>query len=323
MKIMVIFTGGTISMERINNSAVISSSFIDILNTINSSLQDIEIKHIELFMKPSPHISIEDMKTLGDLINKFALDDDIKGIVVTHGTDTLEETAYFLDLYTNTSKPVVITGSMRNISELSYDGPSNLANAILVANSKYSLNRGVLVVLNGEINSAREVTITHTMALDTFKSLEYGPLGVIDSDDVYYYRDIHFKRRNITPKCILSNVEIIKCYADANSNLINYLVENNTKGIILEGLGRENVPIKMIEGIKNALNKNIPIVLTSRCMKGRVLDSYGYEGGGNHLKKLGVIFGDNLNSQKARIKLILAISQGYNFQEIKNIFEKK
>ena len=320
--VLVIFTGGTISMERsTNQSVVISNGPEEVLNLINNSKSDIQIESKELFMKPSPSITLDDMLTIAKFVEENIKGNKYDGIVITHGTDTIEETAYFLDLYIKSEKPVVLTGSMRNISELGYDGPANLASSILVAASKYALNKGVLLVMNGEINSAREVTKTHTVALDTFKSLEFGPLGVIDSDNVIFYRDIHLKGNHIHPNCIEKKVEIVKAYSDASSKIINFLINDGVKGIIIEGLGRGNVPPMMLDGIKNAISKGIPVVLTSRCVKGRVLDTYGYPGGGHNLKELGVIFGENLNSQKARIKLVLALGISNDIDYLKKIYE--
>lgn len=320
--VYVIFTGGTISMERSSKEGVnIANGPEKVLDLINSQSNDFKIESIELFMKSSPSITLDDMKTIGDHVTKVLEREDIAGVVITHGTDTLEETAYFLDLYINSPKPIVLTGSMRNISELGYDGPSNLASAILVAQSKYALKKGVLLVMNGEINSAREVTKTHTVALDTFKSLEFGPLGVVDSDNVIFYRDIHFKGDYIHPQELQKMVEIVKAYSGASSNIINYLVNSDVKGIIIEGLGRGNVPPTMLDGIINAINHNIPVILTSRCVKGRVLDTYGYPGGGHNLKELGVIFGENLNSQKARIKLVLALGISNDREYLKKLYE--
>jgi L-asparaginase len=198
---------------------------------------------------------------------------------------------------------------MRNFSELGYDGFSNLLSAILVASEKTSYNRGVLVCLNDEINAASEVTKTHTLALDTFKSMEFGPLGIVDEQDVIYYRESTKRKSNITPARLKANVEIIKVVTGQDSSLLYYYITTNkVQGIVLEAFGRGNVPPTMVDGIKRAIDKGIKIVLTSRCPKGRVRDSYGYDGGGYHLKQLGVLFSGDLSSQKARLKLMLALS---------------
>ena len=308
-KILVILTGGTISMKKdtTNEKTVLNLDTSDLTHSLKGALRAIEIDFIEHSFKPSPYITPDDMFNFGKLIES-KLSSGYDGFVLAHGTDTIEETAYFLDLYLNTDKPVVLTGSMRNQSELGYDGILNLASSILVASSESSKNRGVLVVLNDEINAASEVTKTHTVSLDTFKSEEFGPLGIVDDRNVLYYRESTKNKHKISFTKLNKNVEIIKVAAGTTSNLINYLVDQQVDGIVLEALGRGNVPPQMIPGIKNAISHNIPILLVSRCHKGRVLDTYAYEGGGYHLSSLGVIMGGNLNSQKARILLLLLLS---------------
>lgn len=320
--ILVIFTGGTISMtkHKETSKAIISDNHTELLNNIASELKEIDLLFYEFSMKPSPSITPLDMLNLAKLVKSYVISPDIDGIVITHGTDTLEESAYFLDLYLETKKPVVFTGSMRNFSELGFDGLSNLVSSIYVASHPESAHMGVLVMMNDEINAASEVTKTHTLALDTFKSMEFGPLGIVDQNNVLYYRQTHYQRLTLSPEDIESNVEIVKVYSGASSLILNLLIDHGVKGIILESLGRGNVPPQMVEGIARAIEKNIPVLLTSRCPKGRVLDSYGYEGGGHHLKQLGVIFTENLSSQKARIRLILALGLTSNNIELKKYF---
>ncbi|MDY0346610.1 MAG: asparaginase [Acholeplasma sp.] len=310
-RILIVFTGGTISMtsDDHTNKSVIHENDVDLIDKIRKRFQDLDLLPHVFSMKPSPSMTPTDMFNLGKLIDEKMALPEFTGCVVTHGTDTLEETAYFLDLFLKTKKPVVLTGSMRNFSELGYDGFSNLLSAILVASEKTSYNRGVLVCLNDEINAASEVTKTHTLALDTFKSMEFGPLGIVDEQDVIYYRESTKRKSNIAPARLKANVEIIKVVTGQDSSLLYYYITTNkVQGIVLEAFGRGNVPPTMVDGIKRAIDKGIKIVLTSRCPKGRVRDSYGYDGGGYHLKQLGVLFSGDLSSQKARLKLMLALS---------------
>jgi L-asparaginase len=320
--ILIIFTGGTISMAKHKETtkAIISDNHNELLKNIESELKGIDLLSYQYSLKPSPSITPDDMLSLAKLTHERLSEPHIDGVVITHGTDTLEESAYFLDLYLNETKPVVFTGSMRNFSELGFDGLSNLVSSILVAANKGSKNLGVLVMMNDEINAASEVTKSHTLALDTFKSLEFGPIGIVEQDNVLYYRDTHHKTKKLSPSSIMSGVEIVKAYTGSSSLILNLLISNNVKGIVIEALGRGNVPPQMVQGIENAISHNIPVVITSRCPKGRVLDSYGYEGGGHHLKNLGVIFTENLNSQKARIQLILALGLYSSIEDIRKCF---
>lgn len=320
-KIAIIFNGGTISMkidEKIK-AAVPSLSADEIMSMIPGVGDYAEIEAYTFSSMPSPHMTLETMLKLSKFTTELVERDDIDGVVITHGTDTLEETAYLLDLTVKTKKPVVVTGAMRSGSELGYDGPFNLATSICTAISDEAVGRGVLVCFNGELNSASEVTKANSMALNAFRTPNFGPIGIVDNDNVIFYRDAnHLEKYDVSK--IEKQVALIKCVVDMDSSYIDYLIEKGYGGIVIEALGRGNVPPKMVEGIKKAIELEIPVVVVSRCFEGRVFESYGYEGGGKQLKNLGVIFGDTLPGQKARIKLILAINSGMNIHEVARVF---
>lgn len=320
-KIAIIFNGGTISMkidEKIK-AAVPSLSAEEIMSMIPGVEEYAEIEAYTFSSMPSPHMTLETMLKLSKFTTELVEREDIDGVVITHGTDTLEETAYLLDLTVRKKKPVVVTGAMRSGSELGYDGPFNLATSICTAISDEAVGRGVLVCFNGELNSASEVTKANSMALNAFRTPNFGPIGIVDNDNVIFYRDAnHLEKYDVSE--IKKQVALIKCVVDMDSSYIDYLIEKGCGGIVIEALGRGNVPPKMVDGIKKATELNIPVVVVSRCFEGRVFESYGYEGGGKQLKDLGVIFGDTLPGQKARIKLILAINSGMNIHEIARAF---
>ena len=320
-KIAIIFNGGTISMkidEKIK-AAVPSLSADEIMSMIPGVEDYAEIEAYTFSSMPSPHMTLETMLKLSKFTTELVERDEIDGVVITHGTDTLEETAYLLDLTVKTKKPVVVTGAMRSGSELGYDGPFNLATSICTAISDEAVGRGVLVCFNGELNSASEVTKANSMALNAFRTPNFGPIGIVDNDNVIFYRDAnHLEKYDVSK--IEKQVALIKCVVDMDSSYIDYLIEKGYGGIVIEALGRGNVPPKMVEGIKKAIELEIPVVVVSRCFEGRVFESYGYEGGGKQLKNLGVIFGDTLPGQKARIKLILAIKSGMNINEVAKVF---
>jgi len=321
-KVAIIFTGGTISMTvdpRVG-AAIPSLSSDEIMSLVTNIDKFAEIESIEFGKLPGPHMDPLKMMELRTLVLDTVQREDICGVIITHGTDTLEETAYLLDLSISCEKPVVVVGAMRNSSELGYDGPSNLAAAVCTVISPFSRNKGVLVVMNNTVNAAGEVTKTNTLSLDTFKSLEFGALGIVDNDRVIYHRDV-VNRQYIPTDSIETNVDLIKCAAGMDSKFIKYSVDTGAKGIVLEALGRGNVPPKMLEGIKYAVDKGVFVVLVSRCPTGRVLDTYGYEGGGRQLREMGVIFGGDLPGQKARIKLMLALSITRNMNELRQIME--
>lgn len=320
-KIAIIFNGGTISMkidEKIK-AAVPSLSAEEIMSMIPGVEEYAEIEAYTFSSMPSPHMTLETMLKLSKFTTELVEREDIDGVVITHGTDTLEETAYLLDLTVRTKKPVVVTGAMRSGSELGYDGPFNLATSICTAISDEAVGRGVLVCFNGELNFASEVTKANSMALNAFRTPNFGPIGIVDNDNVIFYRDANYSEKYDVSE-IKKQVALIKCVVDMDSSYIDYLIEKGCGGIVIEALGRGNVPPKMVDGIKKATELNIPVVVVSRCFEGRVFESYGYEGGGKQLKDLGVIFGDTLPGQKARIKLILAINSGMNIHEIARAF---
>ena len=319
--IAIIFNGGTISMkidEKIK-AAVPSLSAEEIMSMIPGVEKYAEIEAYTFSSMPSPHMTLETMLKLSKFTTELVEREDIDGVVITHGTDTLEETAYLLDLTVKTKKPVVVTGAMRSGSELGYDGPFNLATSICTAISDEAVGRGVLVCFNGELNSASEVTTANSMALNAFRTPNFGPIGIVDNDNVIFYRDANYSEKYDVSE-IKKQVALIKCVVDMDSSYIDYLIEKGCGGIVIEALGRGNVPPKMVEGIKKAIELEIPVVVVSRCFEGRVFESYGYEGGGKQLKDLGVIFGDTLPGQKARIKLILAINSGMNIHEVARAF---
>lgn len=321
-KVAVIFNGGTISMTvdpRIK-AAVPTLSGEEIMSMVTGIENYAEIESYTFSNLPGPHVTPEIMMELSKYVKSFLDRDDICGVVVTHGTDSLEETAYLLHLTIDNPKPVIVTGSMRNSSELGYDGPANLAAAICSVISEESRNRGVLVCMNDELNCASEVTKAHSMHLNTFESPEFGPIGIIDNNEVIFYRD-SLKKEHIMTEVIETRVDLIKVCAGMNSKLIDFCVQEGAKGIVIEAMGRGNIPPEMAEGIKIAIKKGVAVVMVSRCFKGRVLDSYGYPGGGKELRNAGVIFGDSLPGQKARIKLMLALGMTTNIEQIESIFE--
>lgn len=323
-KIAVIFNGGTISMkvdERIK-AAVPSLTGEEIMAMVTGIESYAEIESYSFSSMPSPHMTFKTMLKLSDFVKELIKRKDIDGVVITHGTDTLEETAYFLDLTIDTDKPIVITGAMRSGSELGYDGPSNLAASICTAISNDSRSRGVLVCFNGELNSASEVTKANSMALNAFRTPNFGPIGIVDNNKVIFYRNTKNTSKYEVSE-ISKDVALVKCVVGMDSSFIDFVIEKGYGGIVIEALGRGNVPPQMVEGIKRALEKDIPVVVVSRCFEGRVHESYGYEGGGKMLLDLGVVFGDTLPGQKARVKLVLAINSNMSLKQIKEQFVER
>lgn len=321
-KIVVILTGGTIAMKIDPNlGAAIPSPVADeLMKNVKAHINGIYIEERELFNIPSPHVTPERMIEIRNEVVKALNEEDVVGIIVTHGTDTLEETAYYLDVTVDNEKPIVVTGAMRNASELGYDGALNLTASIATVLNEESKGLGTLVVMNNEVHSAAQVTKTNTLSVNTFKSPELGPLGIIDNDEVLYYR-----REKSIDKCITDKMEnkigLVKMASGVDSEIINFYIDNNYKGIVIEALGRGNVPPTSMPGIKRAIANGVYVVVVSRCATGRVLGSYGYEGGGKQLFEEGVINGGYLPGHKARIALMALIAAGKNKEEIEEFFK--
>lgn len=321
-KIYMIFTGGTISMkvDDVSHTVKPALSADQIMQTLLESKYYNKLEVIEFSEVPSPSITNQMMMDIANIIRKICKEEHPSGFVVIHGTDTLEETAFFLDTVIDTEVPIVVTGSMKSSSELGFDGVNNLTSSILVADSTKSRGRGVLVVMNDQINAASEVTKTNTLTLDTFKSLDYGPVGIVDNHEVMFYRSMNYKRSNVIVDTISKDVYLVKAYASCDSSIIEFLLTKEIDGLVIEALGRGNVPETMIPGIQACLDNNIPVVIVSRCPSGRVLDSYGYKGGGKYLTNMGCILAPSLNGQKARILLMLALEKSNDISYIKQVF---
>ena len=321
-KLYMIFTGGTISMkiDDVSHSVKPALSAKEIMQNFLGSELTTDIEVIEFSEVPSPSMTPEMMLEISRLIKRIIRECNPLGFIVIHGTDTLEETAFFLDTAIETDLPIVLTGSMKSSSDLGFDGVNNLVSSILVVRAPQSKGRGVLVVMNDQINAASEVTKSNTLSLDTFKSLDYGPVGIVDNKEVLYHRLVTIVRNKIEIDGLTDHVHLIKACAGQDSLMMNYLIEQGANGFVIEALGRGNVPPKMIDGIQRAMDLNIPVVIASRCPSGRTLDSYGYVGGGKFLTDMGCIMSTSINGQKARILLMLALSKSNDPQFLRKLF---
>ncbi len=245
---------------------------------------------------------------------------DVSGVVVTHGTDTLEETAYFLDLTVQSEKPVVVVGAQRAASVPDSDGPRNLGDAIRTAISPDSRGLGTLVVLNGEIHAAREVTKTHTWNVATFMSPGFGALGWVEPDGVRYYR-APLRRQRLSVNGELGRVDIVTNYAGADGRAILGLLEQGgLDGLVVEASGLGNVSSAMHDAIVEARGRDIPVVISTRVHAGRTIPMYVGPGKGVTLREIGCVFADNLSPHKARVLLLVALTHTNQPSELQEIF---
>lgn len=311
-KILVLHTGGTISMTADENGSV-SPSSNNPMNHVGIDVDNLELTVIDFINLPSPHITTDHMlllyRKIKDTVGQF------DGIVITHGTDTLEETAYFLDTMAVPEIPIILTGAMRSSNELGSDGVYNYLSALRVASHDKAANKGVLVVMNDEIHAAKYVTKTHTTNVSTFQTPTHGPLGIIMKHDILFFKTAE-PRVRFDLTTISGRIPIIKAYAGMDTSLLEMMSPETVDGLVIEALGAGNVPPQAALLLSELIKKGLPIVLVSRCFNGIAEPVYAYEGGGIKLADAGVLFVKELNAQKARLKLLIALNAGLNGQEL-------
>lgn len=316
-KILVLHTGGTISMQADATGAVVTSQE-NPMNHVSNPLEGIEVHSLDFFNLPSPHIKPKHMLALYHKIKEEANNYD--GVVITHGTDTLEETAYFLDTMKIPPIPIVLTGAMRSSNELGSDGVYNYLSALRVASDDKAADKGVLVVMNDEIHAAKYVTKTHTTNVSTFQTPTHGPLGLIMKQEILYFKTAE-PRVRFDLEHIQGLVPIISAYAGMTDELIDMLDLEQLDGLVIQAFGAGNIPKETAQKLENLLQKGIPVALVSRCFNGIAEPVYAYQGGGVQLQRAGVFFVKELNAQKARLKLLIALNAGLKGQALKDYME--
>ena len=316
-KILVLHTGGTISMQADDSGAVVTSQD-NPMNHVSNPLEGVEVHALDFFNLPSPHIKPKHMLALYQKIKEEA--DRYDGFVITHGTDTLEETAYFLDTMEVPHKPIVLTGAMRSSNELGSDGVYNYLSALRVASDDKAADKGVLVVMNDEIHAAKYVTKTHTTNVSTFQTPTHGPLGLIMKHEILYFKTAEPRVRFDLDR-IQGLVPIIPVYAGMTEELLDLVPVDQLDGLIIQAFGAGNVPKETAQKLIALIQEGLPIALVSRCFNGIAEPVYAYEGGGVCLQNAGIFFVKELNAQKARLKLLIAINVGLTGEELRAYME--
>jgi L-asparaginase len=320
--IVLVFTGGTISMRHDASAggAVPSLRGKDILDLAPGIDRFAKLEVDDWGAYPGPHMTVERMWALRARIGEHLARREVDGVVVTHGTDSLEESAYLVARSLKSTKPVVFTGAMRTSSDLGWDGPGNLGAAVLVAAAEVSRGQGVMVVMNDRIYSALDVTKVHTAMLDAFDSPGLGPLGVVDDGSVIFRRALPNDVATIEPESPATPVDIVYAWAGADSRLL-LASARMARGVVVAAMGRGNLPPDMLEGLDAFLSVGKPVVISSRSARGRVGPTYGYPGAGRRLLERGVIMSGGRRPQQARIDLMLGLGMGWSTEEIRPIFE--
>jgi L-asparaginase len=341
--IAAVFTGGTIAVSANKTSGVAPAlsgrEIMERVPEIAQYLPSVRVQVHDFSTLPGPHISPEMMLTLAGFVralsdrsskNDGSSRDDgsfkehADGIVITHGTDSMEESAYFLDLVIGDLLPVVFTGSMHTSTDAAWDGGRNLVDSLAVAASPAFRNMGTLVVMNGEVHAASEVTKTHTMNPGTFRSLDFGPLGTVNTLALIEPRRTREPHKRMTialgEDAELPYVELLKTYSGMDDMLFVAALKAGAAGIVIEAMGQGNVPPGVVNGISRAREMSIPVIVTTRCQSGPVRPYYTYEGAGRELEHLGCIFAPYLTGPKARIKLMVALAAGMEGEELKELW---
>lgn len=310
-KVVLLTTGGTIASKPNKASGKLASGALtgEELAAMCNLPNDIEVIVESVFQKASIHITFDDLVFLKDKIENYLRDDTVSGVVITHGTDTMEETAYFLDLTIKDSRPIVVTGSQRSPEEIGSDVYINMRHAIYSACSSDLLDAGTVVVFNERIFAARYVKKEHASNIQGFNAFGFGYLGIIDNDRVHIFQK-PIKREYYEIKSAIPQVEIIKCYIGADGKFIKAAREAGVAGIVFEGVGRGQVAPKMMEEIEKSIKAGMKLVITTSAEEGSVFTTYDYEGSAYDLYKKGVILGSDNDSKKARIKLAVAMASG-------------
>lgn len=323
--VRLIATGGTISNK--TGGRLTADQLVDLMPDIGRWVRTEAEQFSNL---ASGQLTLEQWRDLSRRVNEvFRTEPQVAGIVVTSGTDTLEELAYFLNLTVRSDKPVVVVGSMRNPSTLGYEGAANLQEAFRVAGDPEARGRGVLVVLNDEINAAREVTKTDALRLQTFQTRGYGILGVIDRDRVVFYRDV-VKRHtsasefDIASVDALPRVDVILVYQGASGDLIKAAVDQGAKGVVIAAAGAGALSGTQDEGVRYAMEKGVPVVITTRTGSGRIAarrrPGPPQQRGTDGARADYYVAGEDLAPIKARVLLMLALTRTHDGGEIQRMF---
>ena len=315
-KVLIITTGGTIAS--VNGQPMIDGpELVQAVPTLQ------EYANIEVFafskigssqMTPDHWLRLS--KTINDYFNK---EKDLTGIVITHGTDTMEETAFFLNLTVQSQKPVVVVGAMRSSNEISADGPANLLNAVRVVVDEQAIGQGVLVVLNEHIAAARNVFKTHNRNVHTFQSPELGYLGFVDPDAIVFYQKVlhphtfqsEFDLNQVTQ---LPTVELVQDFTGFDEGILDYFINKDLDGLIIQTFAGGRMSAGMRTGLAKAKEKKLPIVITSGVSNGRII--------GQLPTDAPAIFANDLRGNKARILLMLALTQTKDLLKIREIFDR-
>ncbi len=311
--VVVIFTGGTISMlpDPVTGAAVPTLDGAAILARVPGLEAIAELEPVDWGLVPASHLRFGQILDIGGIIEAAAARDEVDGIVVVQGTDVLEETAFAWDLLHTASAPVVVVGAMRNAGDPDYEGPDNIRAAVRVAADPRLQDAGALVVMGGHILPADDATKTHSQAIDTFQALNRGPLGAVRDGEVVLER-ARGPRRTLSsiPPTAAEPVALLTTVVSTDGSLLRAALEGGAHGIVVEATGAGNTDPDVLAAAREAMAADVPVVLTTRCAAGAVGPLYGFPGGGRSWQQAGAILAGSLSGPKARVGLALGLGAG-------------
>ncbi len=307
--IVLLATGGTIASryDPKLGSTVASQRADELLRMLPQVADFAEIEVHDIATIPSYEMDLQFAFGLARRIREVLGRPEVAGVVVTHGTDTMEETCYLADLLLDSDKPAVFTGAQRAHDDPQSDGPLNLLNALRVAAAPSARGLGAMICFNGAIHAARDVTKVHASAVETFQSYEHGALGEVDGATVIIHRR-PVLRQSFKVDRLEERVDLFRLALGIDLRGLEAAIERGVAGLVIEGFGRGNGPSRLAELVRLATRKNIPVLITSRCPAGRVQPVYGGGGGGRDLADAGGIFAGDLKGPKARLLLMVLLS---------------
>jgi L-asparaginase len=307
-KVVVLTTGGTIASRPDPSGGVIAAAGgEELLSTVPGLEGVAEVRVEDLFKIGGYLMKPENMLEVAQRVRELDSDPDIAGFVVTHGTDTMEETAYLVDLLYAGDKPVVFTGAQRNAAEPDTDGPRNLRDAVRVAADPACRGLGSVIVMGGSVEGAREATKVHTTDPRAFASPGYGPVGAVTDEGVHVFHPRTRPQNLAHEPSTLPRVDFVKLVAGTDGIFLRAAREADTSGIVLEVFGIGNANHEVLEEVQKSVQGGVSVMVVSRCLEGRAAPIYG-NGGGYDLREAGAIFGGSLSGQKARLLLMVGLS---------------
>jgi len=310
-RVALVFTGGTVAMRHDASAggAVPALSGDDLVRQIPALARLATLVPVEFDRVPGPHMTPGRVLELARVLRPLLEDPGLTGMVVTHGTDTLEETAYLLDRVLAPAKPVILTGAMRPNSDPAWDGATNLTDAVRVAAHPGAAGAGVLVVFHGDILSGRDATKRHTDQPTTFGPRDHAVLGTVSGEKVVIHSIPPRTAPPLAP-ILADGVEILTLPMGSDGRMVDLAVGAGVRGLILQGLGCGNVPLSAVPAVERALARGIPVVICSRCWQGETRDTYAYRGAGRTLVAAGAVLAGRLPAHKARLELMLRLGNG-------------